>query len=121
MKRILFHDSNNLGAESGDISKEGGRIIPSNANIQRSPRGLFLIIVYYRDDVTDWLRFALAVLFPRGFKADRAKRVNFAASACLDATKKLSADLSAGYIGFLTGLIARDSFRLLALRSAFEY
>lgn len=76
-----------LGGESGDISKEGGRIIPSNANIQRSPRGLFLIIVYYRDDVTDRLRFALAVLFPRGFKADRAKRVNFAASACLDATK----------------------------------
>lgn len=38
----------------------------SSPRMQISPRGLFLIIVYYRDDVTDWLRFALAVLFPRG-------------------------------------------------------
>lgn len=52
--------------ESGDIGGWEERFIPSDANIQGSPRGLFLIIVYYRDDVADWLRFALAVLFPRG-------------------------------------------------------
>lgn len=76
--------------ERGEISREGERIIPSNANIQRSPRGLFLIIVYYRDDVTDWLRFALARIVPSG--GLRQKGLILRRARAFDATKKPSAD-----------------------------
>lgn len=76
--------------ERAEISREGERIIPSNANIQRSPRGLFLIIVYYRDDVTDWLRFALARIVPSG--GLRQKGLILRRARAFDATKKPSAD-----------------------------